>query len=288
MNWVNNWYWNPIPLKTRRILMFLGISLLVYFIFIFGFAMLYYFTESICFWRATKRVMEPINFLKAVYFSVVSFHTIGYGDIYPISNQGRLILMIQGTISLFYTSVFAGLLVYFIIKRHADVFSTKKVYIRKRNDKWYFSIRLGNRGKTIIDLKGHFEAWIVRNDSRIRIFRYEEEMADLERILYFDLNLDDPMCVPLRNALIDACTGGEQLHMKFNFIGNDIRSGEQVAHAVYYNSDNIGFGTLFQNVYSWDIRGHRTNYRWKNFEVIEPISAEAFLKGHGSHSDTER
>ncbi|MCX6266138.1 MAG: potassium channel family protein [Bacteroidetes bacterium] len=69
---------------------------------------------------------SKINFEKAVYFSIVSFHTIGFGDIHPITQLGRQIVMIQSTISLFFTSIFSGFLVYFVIKRPQDVFTTKK------------------------------------------------------------------------------------------------------------------------------------------------------------------
>jgi hypothetical protein len=143
-----------------------------------------------------------------------------------------------------------------------------------RKDKWFLSIRLGNKGRAIIDMKGKFEAWIVRNNSRIRIFQYVEEMADLERILYYDIYLDDPGARKLRMALNDSLNGKILLHIKYAFIGNDIKTGEQVAHAVYYDSTRLKFGKMFQNVYSWDERGRRVNFHWKNFEKIEPLEEE--------------
>jgi hypothetical protein len=30
---------------------------------------------------------------------------------------------------------------------------------------------------------------------------------------------------------------------------------------------------MFLNVYSWDANGHRKDFRWKNFERIEPMEA---------------
>jgi len=143
-----------LSVKARTISWFLLIALIAYVVIIFAFGYAYFTTRSIGFFRATTRTMEEITFLKSLYFSVVSFHTIGYGDIYPVSQQGRTILMAQSFISLFYTSIFAGLLVYFIIKRHADIFTTKNIYIRKRKGVWFLSIRLGNRSRPIIGLKG--------------------------------------------------------------------------------------------------------------------------------------
>ncbi|MEI7726871.1 MAG: hypothetical protein WCK09_17305 [Bacteroidota bacterium] len=68
--------------------------------------------------------------------------------------------------------------------------------------------------------------------------------------------------------------------MKFSFIGNDIKTGEQVAYAKYYDSRHLSFGKMFLNVYSWDPNGRRRNFRWGNFERIETMEknlADGFL-----------
>ena len=271
-----------LKLKARTILWFLVISIGVYTILVLLFAWLYYETRSIGFYKAADQQVEEIDFLQSVYFSVVSFHTIGYGDIYPNSETGRTILMAESFLSLFYMSVFSGMLVYFIIRRHPDIFTTKHLYIRIRRDHWYMCIRLGTSGRPIIDLKGKFEAWLVEDNSRIRVYSFQEELADLEHILYFDVDLEAPGSEPLRKALVDSLNNGPRLHMKFNFIGNDIRSGEQVAHSAYYDSERIRFGRLFLSVYDWDAAGHRKNFQWKHFEQIEPLEESieaAFRRG---------
>jgi hypothetical protein len=261
--------------KTREVLVFILVSLCVYFAFIFGFAWIYYATDSIEMTPYSKTIgyknAEKINFEKAVYFSIVSFHTIGFGDIHPISQLGRQVVMIQSTISLFFTAIFSGFLVYFVIKRPQDVFTTKKVYIRFRNGHYYLSLRVGNKGRDIIDLKSKFEAWTIENNSRVRAFRTEEDLPDLEKILYYDVQLDDKGGHDLREAIQDALTNGTLLHMKFSFIGNDIKTGEQVAYAKYYDSRHLRFGQMFLNVYSWDPNGRRKNFRWGNFERIEEM-----------------
>ncbi len=263
-----------LSLKTREILWFLTIALVSYAVIILVFAWLYYSTYSIGFYNRPANTMEIITFEKAIYFSVVSFHTIGFGDIYPVTPQGRFIMICQSFLSLFFTAIFSGFLVYFVIHRPNDMFSTKKVYIRYRKDQWSLSIRLGNKGRTIIDLKGKFEAWIVKHNTRVRMFQYEEEMADLERILYFDINLDDPANLKLKESLQRALSKDINLHMKFAFIGNDIRTGDQVAHAAFYSSDDLRFGTMFLNVYSWDSGGQRSNFQWRNFEKIALLDEE--------------
>lgn len=279
-----------LTIKARTILWFLIISLSVYAILILFFAWLYYSTESIGYYKYLAGEQGEIDFFRAVYFSVVSFHTIGYGDIYPITMEGRMIMMIQAFFSLFYTAVFSGMLVYFIIRRHPDIFSTKHLYIRFRHNNWYLSIRLGNQGRPIIDLKGRFEAWLVNENTRIRVFSYQMDMADLEYVLYFDIDLEEENSEPLNRALLSSLNGGPVLHMKYNLIGNDLRSGEQIAHSVYYDSNMIRFGTLFQKIYSWDKAGHRVNFHWRHFELIAPLDEEttaSFKQGNLKHWETK-
>ncbi|MCX6277174.1 MAG: potassium channel family protein [Bacteroidetes bacterium] len=263
--------------KTREVLVFILVSLGIYLAFIFGFAWIYYRTESIEMTPYSTSYNYPgnatenvrINFEKAVYFSIVSFHTIGFGDIHPVTQLGRQVVMVQSTLSLFFTAIFSGFLVYFVIKRPQDVFTTKRVYIRFRKGRYFLSLRLGNKGRDIIDMKSKFEAWTIENNTRIRVFRIEEELPDLEKILYYDIDLDDPSAISLRRALVEAIANGSLLHIKFSFIGNDIKTGEQVAYAKYYDSRHLSFGKMFLNVYSWDVNGRRKNFRWGNFERIE-------------------
>lgn len=271
--------------KTREVLKFIFFSLLCYALFIFGFAYIYYRTESIGMTSYSSPSTEKIDFWKAVYFSIVSFHTIGFGDIRPVTDQGRQIVMIQSTISLFFTAIFSGFLVYFVIRRPHDIFSTKRIYVRHRGEHYWLSVRLGNKGRTIIDMKCKFEAWTIVNNSRVRAFRIETELADLEKILYFDLDLDNPKHDKLRQAIQKSVNKEFLLHMKFEVIGNDIRTGEQIAFAKYYNSNDILFGKTFMNVYSWDPDGHRKDFRWKNFEKIDRMENDMIRKFIGRRAE---
>ena len=261
-------------IKTREFLRFCFLAFCFYAVFILIFAWLYFVTNSIELTPYVNETAQKPDFAQAIYFSIVSFHTIGFGDIHPINNTGRTIVMIQSAISIFFTAMFSGLLVYYVIKRPNDIFSTKKLYIRRRNESFWLSIRLGNKGRTIIDLDGRFEAWTIDDNSRVRAFQCQREMPDLERILYYDIDLEDPKNRTLKSAVIEAHKGEFRLHMKFSVIGNDIKTGEQVAFAKYFDSTDLVFGKMFMNVYSWDANGHRKDFQWKNFERIEPMEPE--------------
>lgn len=270
-------------IKTKEILLFIFLFLTLYGVTILLFAYFYYITNSIGMTVYTNTVADKIDFRKAIYFSIVSFHTIGFGDIRPITDQGRFIVMIQSTISLFYTAIFSGFLVYFVIKRPRDIFLTRHLYIRYRNDGFMLSVRVGNKGRTIIDLNSKFEAWIIDNNTRVRIFQHKQVLPDLERILYYDIHLNAAGNEKLKKALIQAIENKYLLHMKFSFIGNDIRTGEQVAFAKYYNSNDLRYGTTFLNVYSWDVDGRRKDFHWKNFERIGEMDVKLTEQFNNPH-----
>lgn len=261
-------------IKTREFFRFCFLAFCCYALFILFFAYWYYVTNSISLTPYSNQAAQKPDFGQAIYFSIVSFHTIGFGDIHPSNSLGRTIVMIQSAISIFFTAMFSGLLVYYVIKRPNDIFSTKKLYIRHRNESYWLSIRLGNKGRSIIDMDGRFEAWTIENNSRVRAFQCQRDLPDLERILYYDINLDETENRKLKTALVEARKGKFRLHMKLSVIGNDIKTGEQVAFAKYYDSSDLVFGKMFLNVYSWDANGHRKDFQWKNFERIEPMEPE--------------
>ncbi|MEI6899138.1 MAG: potassium channel family protein [Bacteroidota bacterium] len=258
-------------LKSKEITAFLVSSIVLYVLIIIFYAWLFYRTDSIGFTISGLGKDKP-DFYESIYFSANSFHTIGYGDIHPINSTGRFLVMIESFTSLFFVAIFSGFLVYLVIHRYSDIISTDNVYIRYRNGKYFLSIRLGNKGRTVIDLHSKFEAWTIVDNTRIRAFQQETELADLERILYFDIDMQEKKNIKLHEALRKTLSNGDTLHMKFSFIGNDIRTGDQVAYARYYDSSHLKFGNTFMNVYSWDIKGRMTDFQWKNFEKIELMS----------------
>jgi len=103
---------------------------------------------------------------------------------------------------------FSGFLVYFVIRRRDDIFTTRQVYIRLRKDKWFLSIRLGNKGRAIIDMKGKFEAWIVQNNSRVRnLSGMKRKWRTWRTYCILIFTLDDPGAHKLRKALADSLNG---------------------------------------------------------------------------------
>jgi hypothetical protein len=59
---------------------------------IVGFAILYLYNNTIAFSKCDNIVEQPIE---ALYFSLVTIATLGYGDIYPINQLGRILVILE-------------------------------------------------------------------------------------------------------------------------------------------------------------------------------------------------
>jgi voltage-gated potassium channel len=62
--------------------------------------------------------VEQLSWLDAIYFSVMTITTVGYGDIYPSTDIGKLFTMAYVLVGLSLIAVFANLLIKGAIERH--------------------------------------------------------------------------------------------------------------------------------------------------------------------------
>jgi len=71
-------------------------------ILIFGFAIAYFFSKSISF--SGTSMLEDI--FQSIYFSIITFTTLGYGDMQPISNWGRGFVMTEAILGAIFIALF--------------------------------------------------------------------------------------------------------------------------------------------------------------------------------------
>ena len=77
---------------SHRILIAVLKGLAIYFAITLVFGLLYYFFDSLDFKSASG--FNTFHFLDYIYFSAVTFTTIGYGDIVPKAGAGHLFVFI--------------------------------------------------------------------------------------------------------------------------------------------------------------------------------------------------
>jgi hypothetical protein len=266
-----------IQTKTQRVLLTIALGGLIYLILNCLFAYLYYLSGGVHYAAGSAR---PVTFFDSLYFALVTFLTIGYGDIIPVSAAAKGIFFVQVYLGLILPPIFSGLLFYFIIKRPRNVFVTDDIYIRYQKNKFLLSVRVGNRGSALANVKGILELFHYRGSTRRRTHEFSQEYPLLEERWYFDIKLQEPDAKTLLHDLVKAVTAKTEISLRFTLIGTDIDTGDSVAVVRYYHQKNLRFGKEFKPIYQWD-NGRKVHYRWHNFNQIEPLEPERIKEFKG-------
>jgi inward rectifier potassium channel len=204
------------------------------------------------------------------YFSLVTFSTIGYGEIIPTGLAGKIIIAIESCIGLAYTPFFGGYLAYLFIQRPKDFFLTENIYLRHHNDKIYLSARVGNRGKPIVDCDASIAMFLIENNVKKTLLKIPFSRPMVEISWYINLRLDDPEDpIPLQH-LKTVLANPDNCLIRITFSGQDAASGNLVHLFKYYRVEDIRRGGSFLDVYKWE-GVERIIIDWNNFNKTAEI-----------------
>jgi inward rectifier potassium channel len=242
-----------------------------YLIIVFIFGTVYYFFDSL-----STNINEPgkqLRFFDYLYFSLVTFSTIGYGEIIPTGLTGKIIIAIESCIGLAYTPFFGGYLAYLFIQRPRDFFLTENVFVRHNNNKIYLSARVGNRGKPIVDCDATIAMFLIENNVKKTLIKQAFSRPLVEISWYINLRLDDPENPEPLQHLKTVLANPENCLIRVTFSGQDAASGNLVHLFRYYKVQDIRRGGSFLDVYKWQ-GVERIIIDWDNFNKTAEISQE--------------
>lgn len=252
---------------------------LIYGLITVIFGWLYYITNTI-----TGIDTSKYPFFKSVYFSFVSFLTIGYGDVAPIG-CGKLILFFETILSIGYTASFSAVIAYQLLKRPNDVIISKKFYLRKSQkdghhgqDNYDIIIRIGNKGDQLIDCRGVIEFFKIKNNVRTLTFKFTKEYRVLETTWNFKMRYFEPgppsftiYKGQLQEFLFQNTSDPKQI--RFSISGTDGHTGQMVATSKTYTISDLTFITKMEDVYLFE-GTERTPIEWEKFDNYTTMSAE--------------
>jgi len=255
--------------KRIRNTLIRGIAFYLVIVVIFG--IFYFLSESLSI--NTNNPTKQLGFFDYLYFSLVTFSTIGYGEIIPVGVTGKVIIAIESCIGLAYTPFFGGYLAYLFIQRPKDFFLTENMYLRHNNNKIYLSVRVGNRGEPIVDCVATIDMFLIENNVKKTIFKHAFTRPLVEISWYINLWLDDPdNPVPLKQ-LKTIFANPDKCMIRITFSGKDASSGNFVHLFTYYKPGDIKRGGSFLDVYRWE-GIERIIIDWNNFDKTMEISEE--------------
>jgi inward rectifier potassium channel len=242
-----------------------------YLIIVLIFGIFFYLFDSLA-----VNVSVPggkLNLFDYWYFSLVTFSTIGYGEIIPTGLAGKVIIAIESCIGLAYTPFFGGYLAYLFIQRPKDFFLTDNIFLRHHNNKIYLSARVGNRGKPIVDCDASIDMFLIENNVKKTLLKQPLSRPLVEISWYINLRLDDPENpIPLQH-LKTVLANPENCLIRITFSGQDAASGNLVHLFKYYKVQDIRRGGSFLDVYEWE-GVERIILDWNNFNKTVEISKE--------------
>lgn len=256
----------------RRILLLLIAYVLIVSLNIVSFGYLYYKHDSIAFSDripVSNRNINNLPFQEAVYFSGITYFTIGYGDITAVDGIGKFLTILQGFSGIIVNSTFTGMFVYYLVKRSKNILITNRIFIRYKEStkRFYLSVRVGNKGRALVNVNRVLEIFLYENDVRNRRFHLSQEYYYFEKLLYWDIDLHAEENKELLNYLKLALFNNENILIRVSIIGTDIEAGELMFVSKYYTNHSIQFIKEYVGLYKW--KGHqRTEINWKDFQKI--------------------
>ncbi|WP_100429897.1 hypothetical protein [Flavobacterium sp. 1] len=146
------------------------------------------------------------------------------------------------------------------------------IFIRKANNKFLLSIRVGNKGEEIIDCNITVELLKINNKQiRTRLITLYQKLSLMEKTWYADFEIStNKKSNTLLNLLKQIVDGEENLLLRFLLTGIDSRSGTPVTFLKYYKPDKLKFGLNYLHVFNWDKdKFKRSKMNWNNFNKIE-------------------
>jgi hypothetical protein len=242
-----------------------------YLVIVFIFGILFYFTGSLT--ANTFSDEKQLNFFDYLYFSLVTFSTIGYGEIIATGISGKVLIVFESCIALAYTPFFGGYLAYLFIQRPKDFFLTENIFIRHNNNKIYLSARAGNKGKPIVDCDATIDMFLIENNVKRTLYKHAFSRPLVEISWYINLRLDDPENpLPLQH-LKTVLANPENCLIRIAFSGQDASTGSLVHLFKYYKAQDVRRGGSFLDVYKWE-GVERIIIGWNNFNKTVEITEE--------------
>jgi hypothetical protein len=244
-------------------------GLALYFSISFIFGLLYYFFDSLEFKALAAR--KTVHLLDYIYFSAVTFTTIGYGDIVPKDGTGQVFVLVESCFEFIFFPVFGGYIAYKFLQRPNDILLSDNFFIRYRNERVYLSFRVGNKGKTLIDCTATVEFIQLANNVKRTLYRREISAPLVEMTWYLEIRLDADENKSTLQQLKTLIENPETSLIRTTVSGYDSNTGNLVHIFKYYTMDKLQYGGIFSDVYTWE-GVKRTKPDWTHFNKVNPLT----------------
>jgi Ion channel len=244
-------------------------GLLIYLSIILIFGLLYFWTDGI---QSNDSKKESADLFNSIYFSFITFATIGYGDYIPAFTFSKTFVFIETTLSVLYIPIFGGYLFYQFFKRPKDILFPDKIYLRHRNNNIYLSARLGNKGIPTVQNVATIEFCYIRRQTRWTKEKYVQESPLFEETWFVDILLNESN-TRYREAVRFLFKNKDDCFIRVSFSANDSETGQPIYFYKDYVVNEIDYGEGYYHVVKYT-GNKKTPPDWRNFNKIAVITPE--------------
>jgi len=258
-------------IRSHRIIKAVLKGLAIYFTCTIIFGVLYFLFDSLE--NKYPTTSGTFHFLDYIYFSAITFTTIGYGDIIPRDGVGQVLVFIEACCELIFIPVFGGYIAYKFLQRPNDILLTDNFFIRYRSQRIYLSFRVGNKGKILLDCNATIELIQIENNVKRTLYRRELSAPIVEQTWYLELRLDGEENAIALQQMKTLMINPETSLIRTTVTGYDSNSGVLVHIFKYYTMDKLLYGGIFSDVYNWE-GVKRSKPDWTNFNKVVSLSRD--------------
>ena len=259
-------------LLTMSWLAFIALLASAYALLNAVFAVIYLSLGADALQTATPPELTP-RFLKAFFFSIDTFSTIGYGNIVPVGRAANVVVCVEAFCGLLGLALATGLLFARFSRPTAKILFSENAVIAPYNGASAFEFRIINaRNNQITELGARVLLSKFENADGNRIRKYHPLQLERERVVFFPLSwtvvhpIDEnsPMFGLSREDLM-----ANDAEFLILLTGTDETFSQTVHARSSYRADEVVWGAKFVNVYKYDHDGHILGVDMDRFHSFE-------------------
>jgi inward rectifier potassium channel len=217
------------------------------------------------------------RFLRAFFFSVDTFATIGYGNVYPVGALPNWLVAVEAILGLLFVALLTGLVFARFSRPTARLMFSDVAVIAPYQGKSAFMFRITNaRSNQLMELEA--KVLFSRLDGTVR--RYDQLRLERTRVVFFPLSWT--VVHPIdETSPLHGCTREdlEQTDAEFSILMSGVdETFSQTVHArSSYKPQEIVFGARFMNIYNPVAPDGTVSIDVSRLSDIEPVSDEGDL-----------
>lgn len=236
------------------------------------FALIYCLLGPNALQTATPPELSP-RFLKAFFFSIDTFSTIGYGNIVPVGRVANAVVSVEAFCGLLGLALATGLLFARFSRPTAKILFSNTAIVAPYNGISALQFRIMNaRNNEIIELSARVLFSKFENDGANRIRKYHQLQLEREKVVFFPLpwtivhpiDENSPMFGLSKEDLI-----ANDAEFLILLTGIDETFSQTVHARSSYRAEEVIWGGKFVNVYKYDEHGHIVGVDMDRFHSFE-------------------